>query len=511
MLFNSYIFILLFLPLTVIAFYWLKKYGSYTLSIVLLVFASFAFYSWWNPAYLLLILGSIMCNYALGTVLTNHDIFQAKRRWLLALGVSCNLLVLCYYKYLLFFVGIISTLVDKPVSVEEIILPLAISFFTFQQIAYLVDAYRGESKHYGFLNYCLFVTFFPQLIAGPIVHHKEMMPQFVKNRNQSLALQNIAIGSIIFTIGLFKKVIIADSVAEISTPLFTVVDQGGELTLIEAWLAALSYTLQLYFDFSGYADMAVGAARLFGITLPANFDSPYKSASIIDFWRRWHITLSRFLRDYLYIALGGNRHGEIRRFQNLFITMLLGGLWHGAGWTFVVWGALHGFYLVVNHLWRKLAKEWQIVNARIYRFASHFLTLICVIIGWVFFRAETLTGAVSILKGMVGLNGIVFPSKYLGRWGENAVWMQDWGVQFYDMNFFTSLGDLWLLIALIVVTMTFPNTYQLLFKYKPVLEPVGESRWVIPLEKTSGIVCGLVLLYCLLSMNKTSEFLYFQF
>jgi alginate O-acetyltransferase complex protein AlgI len=511
MLFNSYIFILLFLPATVIAFYWLKKYGNYTLSILLLVFASFAFYSWWNPAYLLLILGSIMCNYALGTVLTNLSINKKNRRWLLTLGVSCNLLVLCYYKYLLFFVGIISAVVDSPLSVNEIILPLAISFFTFQQIAYLVDAYRGESKHYGFLNYCLFVTFFPQLIAGPIVHHKEMMPQFIKTRDHSLALQNIAIGCIIFTIGLFKKVVIADSIAEISTPLFSVADNGGELTLIEAWLASLSYTLQLYFDFSGYADMAVGAARLFGITLPANFNSPYKSVSIIDFWRRWHITLSRFLRDYLYIALGGNRLGEIRRFQNLFITMLLGGLWHGAGWTFVVWGGLHGFYLVVNHLWRKLTGPWQMTNWGVYTIACQILTLICVIVGWVFFRAETLTGALSIIRGMLGLNGVVFPSKYLGRWGDNAVWLQDLGAQFYDMKFFTSLGDLWLVIALIIVTMTFPNTYQLLYKYNPVLESPGASKWAIPVGKTSGTICGIVLLYCLLNMNKTSEFLYFQF
>ena len=297
---------------------------------------------------------------------------------------------------------------------KKILLPLAISFFTFQQIAYLIDAYRYETQEYNFLHYCLFVTFFPQLIAGPIVRHKEMLPQFSKDKIYKLHYKHIAIGLAIFAIGLFKKVIFADGIAIYATPVFMLAETEAAMTFFEAWGGALAYTLQLYFDFSGYSDMAVGIGFMFGIKLPINFNSPYKATSIIDFWRRWHITLSRFLRDYLYVALGGSRKGKVRRFVSVFLTMLLGGIWHGAGWTFVFWGLLHGFYLLVNHMWRKVTMDvfkWShkigIVELTIYRV----LTLFAIVIGWVYFRAESFTGANHMILTMLGVHGVSLPSR----------------------------------------------------------------------------------------------------
>lgn len=511
MLFNSYVFILLFLPFTVFAYSCLKQAGKYTQSIVLLTLASLFFYGWWNPAYLILILASIVGNYAVGTYLCQQEASPQRKRMLLVAAVTVNLAVLAYFKYLVFFAGVVSAFGDFDWRVDAIVLPLAISFFTFQQIAYLVDAYRGETSHYGFLDYCLFVTFFPQLIAGPIVHHNDMMPQFVEQKNRLPHMENIAVGLAIFSIGLFKKVVIADNAGAISTPLFAMADAGSQLTLLESWLAAIGYTLQLYYDFSGYADMAVGAARMFGIRLPINFNSPYKSRSIIEFWRRWHISLSNFLRDYLYFALGGNRKGTARRFSNLFITMLLGGLWHGAGWTFVAWGGLHGCYLIINHAARALLKSWHGRRRRGFGCISRVLTLLCVVIGWVFFRAETLSGALTLLRGMVGMNGVALPPKYLGRWGDFSAWLQDAGVNFYDMQHFSSLQDVWRLTFLLLLTLSLPNTYQLFARYQPVIGAVDPSRWQLTLNNKTGILFGLLMLYCLLSMNKVSEFLYFQF
>ncbi len=268
-------------------------------------------------------------------------------RGALVVGIAFNLGTLGYFKYFNFFVETANVVFNAGFNFDEIILPLAISFFTFQQITFLVDAYRGKACDYNFLHYALFVTFFPQLIAGPIVHHAEMMPQFLKRKTGGLSNASIAVGGSIFLLGLFKKVVLADNVAAYATPVFAAASAGQELTLIESWGGVLAYTFQLYFDFSGYSDMAIGLARMFGIVLPLNFNSPYKAASIIDFWRRWHMTLSRFLRDYVYFPLGGSLRGRMKRHINLMITMLLGGLWHGAGWTFVVWGGLHGIYLMI--------------------------------------------------------------------------------------------------------------------------------------------------------------------
>jgi D-alanyl-lipoteichoic acid acyltransferase DltB (MBOAT superfamily) len=302
------------------------------------------------------------------------------------------------------------------IGAETILLPLAISFFTFQQIAYLVDAYEGLTREYNFLHYCLFVTFFPQLIAGPIVHHREMLPQFASDTIYRFNQSTFTAGLTTFCLGLFKKVIIADGAATYATPVFDAAEAGEILTFFEAWTGAFGYTIQLYFDFSGYSDMAIGLGMMFGIRLPLNFFSPYKAVNIIDFWRRWHMTLSRFLRDYLYIPLGGSRRGKVRRYVNLMVTMLLGGLWHGAGWTFVAWGALHGFYLVVNHAWhavrRSLGHNLEKTTLA-GRTLSRIVTLTAVIFAWVLFRAESFGGAMSIISGMVGLNGFALPSQVL--------------------------------------------------------------------------------------------------
>ncbi|MGD1911300.1 MAG: MBOAT family O-acyltransferase, partial [Rivularia sp. (in: cyanobacteria)] len=313
MLFNSLEFIFLYLPITLSIFFGIGKFGNYRFAIVFLVAASLSFYGWWNPPYLLLLIFSLIFNYFIGSALSEKLKIKLGKKLLLTLGIIVNLALIGYFKYANFFVSTVGDLLGRNFNLENIILPLAISFFTFQQIAYLVDAYKGETKEYNLLDYCLFVTFFPQLIAGPIVHHKEVMPQFEDKSTYRFNPENMAVGITIFSLGLFKKVIFADNIAAYATPVFTAASQGRAPTLVEAWVGALAYTLQLYFDFSGYSDMAIGIARMFGIKLPINFNSPYKAISISDFWRRWHITLSNFLRDYLYIPLGGSRKGEIRR------------------------------------------------------------------------------------------------------------------------------------------------------------------------------------------------------
>ena len=413
MLFNSAEFIFLFLPVVLLVFFLIGGYGNHRIAISWLVGASLFFYGWWNPAYLGLLIGSILFNYAVGNALTSG---RGSRhfRYLLAAGVAGNLAALGYFKYANFFVDNLNAVTNSNFHFDTIILPLAISFFTFQQITFLVDAYKGETREYNFLHYSLFVTFFPQLIAGPIVHHKEMLPQFSKDVIYRLNQSNLSVGLAIFFLGLFKKVVLADGVSAYATPVFDAAENGVTVTFFEAWAGALAYTFQLYFDFSGYSDMAIGIARMFNIRLPLNFNSPYKSINIIEFWRRWHMTLSRFLRDYLYFPLGGNRKGKLRRYVNLLITMLLGGLWHGAGWTFVVWGLMHGIYLVINHAWhgvrRALGNEPGSYGF-LGRSASWTLTFLAVVASWVMFRAESFTGASAILQGMMGLHGFQLPSQ----------------------------------------------------------------------------------------------------
>ena len=315
----------------------------------------------------------------------------------------------------------------------------AFRFSRLPQIAFLVDAHRGLAREYSFTHYTLFVTYFPHLIAGPILHHREMMPQFDRRSTYTLDWDNVAVGLTMFIIGLFKKTVIADDMAAFASPAFDAAAGGTQLTLLEAWGAALAYTFQIYFDFSGYTDMALGASRMFGIVLPLNFRSPYKAANIIDFWRRWHITLSRFLRDYVYIPLGGNRKSVPRRYENLLLTMLIGGLWHGAGWTFVFWGALHGIYLVINHGWRSLRRRFDTAAPPGARALATLTTFVAVVVAWVFFRASDFTSAVSIIAGMAGQNGVVLPAQWQPTTGGSA-WLASHGIQFGKNDVFRPRG-----------------------------------------------------------------------
>ena len=407
MLFNSYGFIFLYLPIVLLGFFALGR-RSHAYAAAWLALASLFFYGYWNPIYVTLLIGTIVANYAFGLAINRAvQAPRAKRGKLTLVGaITANLALLGYYKYANFFLGAVDPVLGTHFTFRTIILPLGISFFTFTQIAFLVDTYQRKVAEYSFVHYTVFVTYFPHLIAGPVLHHKEMMPQFNNPLNYALNWNNVASGLMLFTLGLVKKTLWADALAPFANGIFDGVQHGGIPTAYEAWAGALTYTLQIYFDFSGYTDMAIGIALLFNIRLPFNFDSPYKAGNIIDFWRRWHMTLSRFLRDYLYIPLGGSRRGPVRRYLNLMLTMVLGGLWHGAGWTFVGWGALHGFYLMVNHLWRACfphpTQHW--LGARLRLVLSGGVTFVAVVVAWVLFRSYDFAHAVVMLKAMFGIS-----------------------------------------------------------------------------------------------------------
>jgi alginate O-acetyltransferase complex protein AlgI len=507
-LFNSYGFIFLFLPIVVLVYQSLVSLGNRRVALSWLVGASLFFYAWWNPAYLGLIIGSMLFNYSIGMLLVRKP-----NKSLLVLGVAVNLGLLGYYKYANFFIDNMANLTGADWNLEHIVLPLAISFFTFQQITYLVDTYRGETREYSFLQYALFVTFFPQLIAGPIVHHREMMPQFASFKPQRINYQMMAVGLSIFFLGLFKKVVIADSLSPYANEAFAVVQNGDLLTFFEAWRGTLAYSFQLYFDFSGYSDMAIGLAGLFCIRLPINFNSPYQAYSIIDFWQRWHITLSRFLRDYLYIALGGNRKGTLRRYVNLIVTMLLGGLWHGAGWTFVIWGGLHGIYLVVNHGWRTINKTLGLLNDKrmTVRFVSRLLTFFAVVIGWVFFRASDLPSAMLMLDSLFGAGGVVWPEDERAQLGALANIFSELGLQFAYVEQFNGFGHISTMLVMLLIVWYAPNVQQIMSRYPLALsEPfVGRIKWQPNWRWCVWI--GLLAIVSILKLGEVSEFLYFQF
>lgn len=396
MLFNSVAYIFAFLPATFAVFWVLMWLGRKSLALSALSLASLFFYGWWNPVYVPLLLFLVLANYAVGYYLATASNW---RKPVLIAGLALNLTTLGYFKYAAFLAANTNALLGTGIDVGTIVLPLAISFFTFQKIAFICDAYAGKVNDLNFMRFGLFVSFFPQLIAGPIVHHREIMPQFAALEARHLTWDIVAKGLSLFSIGLFKKVVIADGLSQFVGPVFDAARDGAVLNTGDSWLGMLAYTFQLYFDFSGYSDMALGSALLFGIRLPVNFYSPYKATSIIDFWRRWHITLSNFLRDYLYIPLGGNREGPARRYVNLFITMLLGGLWHGAGWTFVIWGLLHGVYLIINHALRHLLGERKGFVRKAAGFAT---TFFAVALAWVFFRAASVDAALVVLQHLTG-------------------------------------------------------------------------------------------------------------
>jgi D-alanyl-lipoteichoic acid acyltransferase DltB (MBOAT superfamily) len=498
MLFNSFEFVFGFLPITLVGFFLISRRGSRTLAIVYLSLASMFFYAWWNPWYLLLLLAEVAFNFVLGRRLARRDTAPPTRLLLTVFGVGTMLVVLGYFKYTYFILDIVNELGGMSWSAGAIILPLGISFHSFQQIAYLVDSYRRQAPRYRLDEYCLFVTFFPQLIAGPIVHHHEIVPQLQSSALLRPRALNISLGLAIFSIGLFKKTVVADGLAQIATPMFNAAATGLPLLPAEAWTAAIAYSLQLYFDFSAYSDMAIGLARMFNIRLPVNFYSPYRATDIADFWRRWHMTLSRFLRNYLYIPLGGNRRGRGRQVVNLMITMLLGGLWHGAGWTFVLWGGLHGIYLVAHRLWvvsvPPAQSPWAI---RARGLLGWLLTMLSVTVAWVFFRAADLPTALSILESMGGLQ----------RQAPGA---------FDDL---VSDG-LPLLAGTALIAFLMPNVVDIFRRYRPALLPAMRLRpihaglralqwrpqpWIgVGVGALAG--CGLIAI-----LGWQSEFLYFQF
>ena len=522
MLFNDPVFLFVFLPATVAAAALIRRLGGPRGVLGLLVLASILFYGWWNPIYLPLLAGLAFFNFGIA-----RAIIAARRsgqdgnvRLLLAIGVGGDLLALGYFKYTDFFIGTADALLHTSVPLQHIVLPLGISFFTFQKIAYLVDASRGEMEEHDFLEYCFFVMFFPQLIAGPIVHHREIFSQTKGRRALAIQPGNLMVGLTIFLIGLFKKVVLADNLAPVAAGIFDAAEHGDSLHFLLAWQGAIAYALQLYFDFSGYSDMAIGAARLFGIRLPLNFNSPYQATSIIEFWRRWHMTLSRFLRDYLYIALGGNRKGKARRYLNLLLTMTIGGLWHGAAWNFVLWGFVHGAFLIVNHGWRAV---WRPIDRWWSRGIARMVTFIAVVLAWVLFRAPSLGAAVQVYRGMINL------PRPLGDWlGPVATAFERVGVRFEgppventDLSLFA-----WL-IAWLALLWLVPNTQQLLARFRPAFAyGLAERARDMPVLARSqllralvewrpnavwGALVGVLAALAALSLQHVSEFLYFEF
>ncbi len=518
MLFNSYAFILLYLPITAWGFFRLAVY-SHRLAAAWLGAASLFFYGYWNPAYVGLLLASIFFNYGIGYALAReHEAGRTRRKNLiLTLGVGGDLALLGYYKYANFFLDTANRLLGTSWGMQEILLPLGISFFTFTQIAFLVDAWSGKAKEYSFIHYLLFVTYFPHLIAGPVLHHKEMMPQFARAETYRPSWDNFTIGITIFAMGLFKKAVLADGVSPYANSAFDAADAGQQLDFLAAWGGALAYTAQLYFDFSGYSDMAIGLSRMFGIVLPLNFNSPYKAANIIDFWRRWHMTLSRFLRDYLYIPLGGNRKGRVRRHVNLMITMLLGGLWHGASWNFVLWGGLHGLYLMINHGWRGLRERHFptfMKGSLLGKGMAWFLTFVAVVVAWVPFRATTTEGTLGMLSAMAGLNGVSLPAAFAPMLGGLGELFLAWGGQF-ALGGGSQFVFTWAWVSsLLAIALFLPNTQELMRHHRPGFDfdPAAVTATMEWRPTPAwGLLTAALAAAGILSLSQATEFLYYQF
>ena len=477
MLFNSYVFMLAFLPLTLIVYFMLGRLPErIPLNKLFLVLASFVFYGYNNPNYVPIILCSILINYVLSQMMLSGE-KKAIRLPLMLLGLALNLGVLFYFKYHDFFAENINLAFGTKFSLYRLALPLGISFFTFQQLSYVIDSYQRTVPKYNILDYALFVTFFPQLVAGPIVLHSEIVPQFADVKNRRFNFDNFAPGLYAFALGLFKKVIIADTFG-IAVEAGFAAAQG--LNTIEAWLIAVGYTLQLYFDFSGYCDVATGVGLMFNIKIPLNFNSPYKSLNIREFWQRWHITLSRFLTTYIYFPLGGTRKGTLRTYVNLMVVFLASGLWHGAGWLFLLWGLMHG---AASVLYRLVRKPYDAMPKCIQWTA----TFLFVVVAWVFFRATSMADAVGMLSSMFSLNfgpvrdGIVsafeLPGGILSRF--NLIIMAAW----YILSLFSCVF--------------LRNTYEKTMDFKPTL--------------FNAFMTVALILYVTLSLSNVSVFLYFNF
>ena len=502
MLFNSFSFIFVFLPLTWLAATAARRLAGMRLEQAAICLASLIFYAMWDVRFLPVLLGSIGVNFWLG-----RRILRARAqpggnagRWLAA-GVGFNLLVLGFFKYAYFIAANLASLWGAPPPFAPVVLPLAISFVTFQKIAYLVDCRRGLVLRHDALDYLFFVSFFPQLIAGPIVHHRPLIAQADPRANPLFAEPAArAAAFVFFAIGLFKKVVLADSLARYATPVFELARQSDP-SGADAWQAMLAYTLQLYFDFSGYSDMAIGLALLFGFRLPVNFASPYRAASLIEFWRRWHMTLSAFLRDYLYIPLGGNRGGSFQRHRNLMLTMLLAGLWHGAGWTFIAWGAVHGALLLVNHAWRALLGRAPVLAAvwgACPRMVHVGLTFGCVSLAWVLFRAHDLAAAGRLYAALL-------PAHWtLPAW---PPWSDPGGLLEAFLAARPPAGGLWIGLGLAIVWIM-PNAARLL-----AYDPTPNTPWRGKPGFALGLLAGLAFWAALkwMAVQPPTEFLYFNF
>ncbi len=406
MRFNSYEFIFVFLPAVWLGWRALLGAGKHRAGVAWLCLGSLVFYGYWNWLYLPLLTGSLVINFLIGGRLSRQGP-SWNRRFLLGLGLAWNIGLLGYFKYSNFLLENVEALTGAHWTLDKVILPLGISFFTFQKIAFLVDAWRGQVRDVHFLDFTLFVLFFPQLIAGPIVHHGEFIPQLKEASTWKFDVRRTLLGICLFSAGLFQKSVVADTLAPLADSTFGLITIGTRLRLFEAWTGVGAYSLQLFFDFAGYSHMALGLALFFGFRLPVNFMAPYRAGSVIEFWRRWHITLSSFLRDYVYIPLGGSRRGFGRHLGNLMVTMTLAGLWHGAGWTFVLWGAFHGVALVLNHLWRRMRGTAATRGPA--SLGAHLLTLATIAFGWVLFRASDLASARLLFESLLGLHGVSVP------------------------------------------------------------------------------------------------------
>ena len=514
-------------------FYILGHKGYPQTALMWLLATSLFFYGWWNPIYLWLLGFSIAVNYGLGRLLVRESLGNPFRQGILTAGILLNLSLLGYYKYFNFFVESVNDFIGTELPLRDIFLPLAISFFTFQQIAYLVDTYRGKTKEQGFVNYCLFVSFFPQLISGPIVHYNEIVPQFRDRKIFKLNLENIAVGLTIFSLGLFKKTVFADGISDFANPVFLAAAKGTDLTFFESWLGAFAFQLQIYFDFSAYSDMAIGSARLFGILLPLNFNSPYKSTNISQFWNQNHMTLTRFLRDYLskpifsllkFLPLGDKRHSRQRQlYLSSIVIMLASGIWHGSGWTFVVWGLINGVYLALYQIWRDWRKSLGGILRQPLRgegLLGNLITLIAAVVSLVFFRSQTFNDAMNMLKPMLGSDGISLPgslSKILGFLGPL-------GIEFKGTvtpGFSSPTALIWV-VSLLAIIWFAPSTQQWVQNYKPALDydpllsvqhPLDRLWRKVQWQPTPvwGAIVAAIAIVAIASIRPQSEFLYFQF
>jgi D-alanyl-lipoteichoic acid acyltransferase DltB (MBOAT superfamily) len=493
MLFSSFEFIFLFLPVTLVIFFLLNRLRLTTGANAWLLFASLFFYGWWNVRYLPLILGSILFNYTVGHLMVDSGSAKKQtvsRRTLFLCGVTGNLLLLGYFKYMDFFIGNVNAVFGANLPLLHIVLPLGISFFTITQLAFLVDAYEGLVEEKKLLNYALFVTFFPHLLAGPILHHKEMMPQFDTLRNKVVNYRNLSAGLFLFLIGLFKKVIIADTIAQLANAGFA---NAANITLLEAWITSLSYTMQLYFDFSGYSDMAIGVGWMFNINLPINFNSPYKATNIIDFWKRWHISLTNFITTYVYTPILRSFSAVTFRASlvAVFLAMFISGIWHGAGWTYVLWGTLHGVALVANHAWKKRKLKMSPLLGWLITF--NFVNL-----SMVFFRAKSVSEALQVLRAMFGANGIILPESLAKKLAPLADYGASFGRMFANIN---GHGDIALMLVAFVLAVAARNS-----------SAYADRRSFCPSGLNQAFIVLLVLVNLLfLNSIRSKEFLYFGF